>query len=197
MNFYTLRNYRQLTKSLNKANKLSFNNDKKNTTETFDKLKSTLRTFTVTVATTWCITRFFAEPILLQGPSMEPTILNNDIIIAEKYNTAFHRNDYKRGDIVVVRSPMNPHQFICKRIVALPGDMISQRYHFSSYRQTVQKGHVWLMGDNKTNSTDSREFGALPMGLIIGRVIYRIWPLNRMGNLNTNQHDELSNKNNF
>ncbi|OTF78721.1 mitochondrial inner membrane protease subunit 1-like protein [Euroglyphus maynei] len=127
---------------------------------------------------------------------MEPTIIHNDIIIAEKYTAAFHRNDYKRGDIVVVRSPMNPHQFICKRIVAMPGDMINQRYHFSNYRQTVQKGHVWLMGDNRTNSTDSREFGALPMGLIIGRVIYRIWPLNRIGNLK-NEFDESDNKNNF
>lgn len=75
---------------------------------------------------------------------------------------------------------MNPHQFICKRIAALPGDTIGQRYHFNSFRQTVPSGHVWLLGDNKSNSTDSREFGPLPMGLIIGIVIYRIWPLNRL-----------------
>lgn len=137
---------------------------------------SFLRTFTATMATGYCITRFIAEPILLQGPSMEPTIQHNDVIIAEKYTATFKKNEYKRGDIVVVRSPLNPHTFICKRIVGLSGDSVRVNY----FPKTVPRGHVWLQGDNKANSTDSREFGALPMGLIIGRVVYRVWPTHRM-----------------
>lgn len=134
------------------------------------------RTLTATLATGYCITRFIAEPILLQGPSMEPTIQNNDVIIAEKLTSTFRKNDYKRGDIVVVRSPLNPHNFICKRIAGLPGDSVRVNY----FPKIVPRGHVWLLGDNKTNSTDSRDFGSLPMGLIIGRVIVRIWPPGRV-----------------
>lgn len=54
------------------------------------------RTFAATIATGYCLTRFVAEPILLQGPSMEPTIQNNDVIIAEKYTSTFRKNDYQR-----------------------------------------------------------------------------------------------------
>lgn len=82
------------------------------------------------------------------------------------------------GDIVVVRSPINPNSFICKRIVGLSGDSI--RVFPLIFPKTVPRGHVWLQGDNINNSTDSREFGALPMGLIIGRVVLRIWPLDRI-----------------
>lgn len=54
------------------------------------------RTIAASVATTYCLTRFVAEPIILQGPSMEPTIQNNDVIIAEKYTSTFRKNDYQR-----------------------------------------------------------------------------------------------------
>jgi len=76
----------------------------------------------------------------------------------------------------VVRSPIDPHAFICKRIVALPGDSVWIDY----FHRIVPRGQVWLQGDNKYNSTDSRDFGSLPMGLIIGRVVLRVWPLHRI-----------------
>lgn len=89
---------------------------------------------------------------------------------------------------MVVRSPMNPNTFICKRIVALPGDSVKMSF----FSKTVPNGHVWLLGDNRSNSTDSREFGALPIGLIIGRVIYRVWPFSRIKKFKSEQFFKLA-----
>ncbi|UXI19234.1 ubiquitin-conjugating enzyme E2Q-like protein [Sarcoptes scabiei] len=148
------------------------------------KLLNGLRVFATVLTSSWCFTRYIAEPILLQGPSMEPTIQNNDVIIADKYSVNFGQSQaLHKGDIIVARSPLNPHQFICKRIVALPGDEVQNARGFGyGYNVQIPKGHVWLLGDNRLNSTDSREFGAVPIGLIIGRVVLRIFPFNRITN---------------
>ncbi|XP_013792382.2 mitochondrial inner membrane protease subunit 1-like [Limulus polyphemus] len=102
---------------------------------------------------------------------MEPTIFSNDIILTEHVTVL--RQKIKKGDIVVCRSPTNPRQYICKRVAGLPGDKI-QRGIFSEV--AVPKGNVWLEGDNKTNSTDSRTYGPVPLGLLRGRAICKVWP---------------------
>lgn len=51
----------------------------------------------------------------------------------------------------------------------------------------VPKGHVWLEGDNPLNSTDSRNFGSVPAGLIRGRAVFRLWPLSELGKLDSVQ----------
>jgi signal peptidase I len=78
------------------------------------------------------------------------------------------------GDVVVTDHPHRPGT-ICKRLVALPGDQVM-------FKQTgrlviVPDGHVWLEGDNAVLSHDSRYYGPIPMALIRGRAISRIWPL--------------------
>lgn len=77
---------------------------------------------------------------------------------------------------MVARSPLNPNTLICKRIAALAGDPVKAGF----FAKPVPKGHVWLLGDNRANSTDSREFGAIPVGLIVGRVAFRVWPVRRI-----------------
>ncbi|RWS26297.1 Mitochondrial inner membrane protease subunit 1-like protein [Leptotrombidium deliense] len=106
---------------------------------------------------------------------MEPAIRNNDILLSSQW--AIVRKNYGsdncfRGNIVIARSPDDPNSLICKRIVAVEGDTI--RFGFSII--TVPKGHVWLEGDNKDQSKDSREYGSVPSGLITGKVIYRVHP---------------------
>jgi signal peptidase I len=77
------------------------------------------------------------------------------------------------GDVVVTDHPSRPGT-ICKRLVALPGDQVI----VSGRRlETVPDGHVWLEGDNTLLSNDSRFYGPLPLALIRGRAIARIWPL--------------------
>lgn len=106
------------------------------------------------------------------------------------------------GDLVVATSPSDPSRTVCKRILGMPGDtvLLDPRDHISEsalqlaahfeagshvmpYLRmhtgrtvTVPPGHVWLTGDNLANSTDSRHYGPVPMALIKGRVMARLYP---------------------
>lgn len=106
------------------------------------------------------------------------------------------------GDLVVATSPSDPSRTVCKRILGMPGDtvLIDPRdmsadasqllaMHFEAgsgvipflrmhtdRTVTVPPGHVWLSGDNLANSTDSRNYGPVPMALIKGRVMARLYP---------------------
>lgn len=102
---------------------------------------------------------------------MEPTIHSKDILFTEHISTRLRW--YKKGDIIISICPSNPRQHICKRVVGLPGDSI--RHGFTTH--IVPIGHVWLEGDNSSNSTDSRIYGPVPQGLLRGRAICKIWPL--------------------
>lgn len=106
------------------------------------------------------------------GPSMEPTIYSNDIIISEHITSKLSK--YERGDIVILRSPTKPKLFVCKRIIGMPGDRIKINIF---EHKIVPKGHIWLEGDNKSNSNDSRSYGPVPQGLVCGRALCKIWPL--------------------
>jgi len=77
------------------------------------------------------------------------------------------------GDVVVSKHPSRPGT-VCKRVTGLPGDQILKP---NGGMLTVPDGHVWLEGDNPNNSSDSRSYGALPVALLQGRVVARIWPL--------------------
>jgi signal peptidase I len=89
------------------------------------------------------------------------------------------------GDIVVVQHP-DKAGTVCKRILALPGDMIvsppggrrrSSNNNNNKSLLVIPDGHIWLEGDNPRNSNDSRDYGPVPAALIVGRVMCRIWPM--------------------
>lgn len=102
---------------------------------------------------------------------MEPTIRTSDIILTEHISTRY--GWIQRGDIIITRSPHNPKQFICKRVVGLGGDSLLQ---YDGSILLIPKGYLWIEGDNERNSTDSRSYGPIPMGLVRGRALFRIWP---------------------
>lgn len=97
---------------------------------------------------------------------------------------------YHRGDVVVAASPNKADSRVCKRLVGWEGDVLFLPARgggwFSSgppplHPTQIQSGHVWLQGDNLLNSTDSRDYGAVPQGLLQGRVVWKIYPLSEWG----------------
>ncbi|KAF7310652.1 hypothetical protein HMN09_00608000 [Mycena chlorophos] len=89
----------------------------------------------------------------------------------------------KRGDIVTVRSPLDPKRLLCKRVLGLPGDIIcvdpTGLKAPSTEHVVIPQGHIWIVGDNTANSRDSRTFGPVPMGLVQTKLVARIWPPSR------------------
>jgi signal peptidase I len=73
----------------------------------------------------------------------------------------------------MVKSPVNPKVELCKRIIALPGEITE----VDGEQFYVPEGHVWVEGDNKRQSMDSRNFGPVPVSLLQGRVAARLWPI--------------------
>lgn len=106
----------------------------------------------------------------------------------------------ERGDIIVFRYPLDPEQLFVKRIVGMPGDAVrieggavyvNQRplqepYVESTGRQSfdeviVEPGRYYVLGDNRAQSSDSRQWGTVPEENIVGEVALRFWPFSRFG----------------
>ena len=115
---------------------------------------------------------------------MQPTLFSDDILICNK--TAPQFSKYNRNDIVIAIHPYQPKNLICKRLIALPGDIVLMNSTATTH-ETVEKntksqtiyikpGACWLEGDNRINSTDSRNYGQIPMGLLKSKVLARVWP---------------------
>ncbi|XP_028396131.1 mitochondrial inner membrane protease subunit 1-like [Dendronephthya gigantea] len=133
----------------------------------------------------YVIKNYVVEPTLCFGTSMQPTINSsskNDVVLTEHLSSL---HNLKKNDIVIVRSPKEPDSTICKRITGLEGDMVETYVSDSSEYKKIQvpKGHVWLTGDNTNNSVDSRTYGPVPCGLILGRVCYKLYPISEFGPL--------------
>ncbi|XP_052179485.1 mitochondrial inner membrane protease subunit 1-like isoform X2 [Diospyros lotus] len=136
---------------------------------------------TLMVAKFFCalhVTRtYIFTPALTPGPSMLPTFSStSDLVLVDRISA--RTGKVGTGDVVLVRSPENPRKVITKRVKAMEGDSVTYLVDPSNSdrRQTlvVPKGHVWIEGDNIYESHDSRHFGAVPYGLIQGRVFWRI-----------------------
>ncbi|MBA2608696.1 MAG: signal peptidase I [Actinobacteria bacterium] len=134
--------------------------------------------------------------------SMERTLLVGDRVLVNKLNKKVHH-----GDVIVFERPPGEEaaaiKDLIKRVIALPGETVStkdgklyvnDKQLSEPYLQpgtqtvmdhpvTVPKGHVWVMGDNRTQSRDSRFFGPINQSLIVGHAFIRVWPPNRFGGI--------------
>jgi signal peptidase I len=140
---------------------------------------------------------FVAEPMRIPSSSMAPTLRPGDQVLLNKL--AYRFGSPRRGDLAVFRSPEDGETSL-KRVVALPGDSVGiedgvlvvdgrpQREPFVDHRTVdsvyfgpvvVPPGHVFVLGDNRADSRDSRDFGAVDEDLLEGRVALRLLPLRR------------------
>lgn len=148
------------------------------------------------------IKAFVVQPFVIPTGSMRPTILEQDRVLAEKMTYRFSREP-EQGDIVVFDDPMGQHPQLIKRVIAVAGQTvdvqdnrvlvdgktIDEPYTHGKPTTpgtvelpvTVPEGYVWLMGDNRPNSGDSRFFGARPVSTVRGRAMWTYWPLDRFG----------------
>jgi signal peptidase I len=139
---------------------------------------------------------FLAQATRVEGQSMDPTLHDRQRIVIEKLTYRFRPP--RRGEIVVLRRPQ-PDPLI-KRVVGLPGEMVAiengrvyidgqpldEPYLNEMTRgvlspQIVPEGHVFVLGDNRDSSNDSRAFGMVSVEDIVGRAWVRYWPPNEIG----------------
>ncbi len=135
---------------------------------------------------------------VVRGSSMAPGIHDGDRIVVDHF--AYMLGTVKRGDVVVLKYPLDPSLDYIKRIIGLPGDEITiengrvwvndEELHepyvasadpLSRVQVRVLPAHYFVLGDNRPRSSDSREFGQVPMDYVRGRVEVRLWPLSRVG----------------
>jgi signal peptidase I len=135
---------------------------------------------------------------VVRGSSMVPGIRDGDRILVD--HLSYVLGDVHRGDVVVLRCPIDPSLDYIKRVIGLPGDEVRiddgavfvNREHLyepyvvdpdsrSKLLETVAPDHYFVLGDNREHSSDSREFGQVPRRLLRGRVDLRVWPPERAG----------------
>lgn len=147
------------------------------------------------------IRTFVVQPYVVPTGSMIPTIELQDRVIANKFIYRFETP--QPGDIVVLDDPTGTVPTLIKRVIAVGGQTVDlqdgrvvvdgvaldEPYTHGlpsepmtqSMPYSVPEGAVWLMGDNRTNSADSRVFGAVPLSEVEGKAIFRYWPIGRIG----------------
>ena len=137
---------------------------------------------------------------IVDGPSMEPNLQDQQWILVNKL--AFRLGQPQRGDVIVFDAPDGSGREFIKRIVALPGETVSvregqvsidgapidepwlPRQDRSSYGPyMVPQGQVFVLGDNRANSNDSRVWGGLDVAKVVGRAWLSIWPPQSIGSV--------------
>ncbi|HNN14519.1 MAG TPA: signal peptidase I [Anaerolineales bacterium] len=130
--------------------------------------------------------------VRVDGFSMRPTLDDGEFLLVNKLS--YKWNDFSRGDIVVFHFPLNPEEELIKRVIGLPGDHVvvrNSRVYVND--ELVQEGyieqaplytgewfvtqdHLFVLGDNRNNSNDSKDWGMLPMENVVGRAVLIYWP---------------------
>lgn len=160
----------------------------------------------VAVLAAFAIKTFLIQAFVIPTGSMIPTLMEGDRVLVRK--VGFDISDVQRGDIVVFNNPNRiPSEpaYLIKRVMGLPGDVLEARdgvlyvndeAQVEPYlkpgvrtlnlpRTTVEPGHLFMMGDNRENSLDSRDSrkGQIPQESLVGGAFFRLWPLDRLDGL--------------
>jgi signal peptidase I len=159
-----------------------------------------LRDLLVSAAASVLIITFLYQPVRVEGTSMLPRLEDRDRLFINKF--VYHIAGIERGDVVVFHYPRDPEKSYIKRVIALPGDRLRidhglvwlngkpqpESYVPDEYRDTrsfdetvVPEGYYFMMGDHRSISSDSREFGPVERSLIYGKAVFVYWPARDAG----------------
>eukprot|EP00729_Bicosta_minor_P009723 gene9723-21387_t len=133
------------------------------------------------------IRSYIVDIVPCNGPSMLPTVAQQDLFLATPLTLWVRKMmgdktlGLEKGDVILSLSPQDPDKKVCKRVMGLPGDSVRVGNPlFYDMRppqyMTVPRGHVWLLGDNATDSNDSRMYGPVALGLVLHKVIASVKP---------------------
>ena len=162
-------------------------------------LREVLETILPAILIALLINVFIGQATRVEGQSMEPNLHSDQRLVVEKLSYRFHGP--RRFDVVVLRLPSQGEELLIKRVVGLPGETIEirdglvyindesldERFISGDTRPgrqdsvTVPPLHVYVLGDNRNHSNDSRSFGPVPIENIVGRAWLSYWPPEDMG----------------
>ena len=159
-----------------------------------------LRDLVISATASILIITFLYQPVRVEGTSMLPRLEDRDRLFINKF--VYHVAAIERGDVVVFHYPRDPEKSYIKRVIALPGDQIRidrgrvwvngrslrEPYVPADYRDTrsmaeiiVPPGCYFVMGDHRSISSDSRDFGPVDRSLIYGKAVFVYWPARDLG----------------
>jgi signal peptidase I len=159
-----------------------------------------LRDLFVSAAASVLIITFLYQPVRVEGTSMLPRLEDSDRLFINKF--VYHVSAIERGDVVVFHYPRDPEKSYIKRVIGLPGDRLwiaqgqvwlngkplRESYVPETYRDTRSMAEMFvppdcyfMMGDHRSISSDSREFGPVERALIYGKAVFIYWPAKDAG----------------
>jgi len=165
-----------------------------------------LETIAISLIIFFFLNHFVFQPHEVNGHSMYPTFQNGERLLTSKFSYRF--GEPQRGDIVVFKAPGHEEYDYIKRIVGMPGDRVKlsdgkiflngteldeseylessaksygEGYLRNNEETTVPAESYFVMGDNRLNSSDSRNFGPVPFKNIVGKAWFRYWPPKSLG----------------
>lgn len=149
---------------------------------------------------------FLIQPFFVKGASMEPTFYDHEYLIIDELSYRF--NEPVRGQVIVFRYPRNPQEYFIKRVIGLPGEEVQIKdgqviifnqenkeglvlkedyltsgnitYNQDEEKVSLDEDEYYVLGDNRGASKDSRYFGPVNKNFIIGKVLFRGWPINSL-----------------
>lgn len=155
---------------------------------------------------------YLIQPFYVKGASMEPNFHDREYLIVDEIS--YRLKSPERGQVIVFRYPKNPQEFFIKRIIALPGEEVQfkdgkviifnvahpdgmtldEKYlsvnllteDDNTGKIKVENNEYFVLGDNRSNSKDSRSFGAVDKSFVIGKILFRGWPVNEITLFNSN-----------
>jgi signal peptidase I len=164
-----------------------------------EEIKDWVISILIAVVLAFFIRYFIVELYMVEGPSMRPTLVNGERLVVNKFLYRFKNPE--RGEIVVFRYPRDPSRDFIKRVIGVPGDTVeikegrvflngqlqNETYILEKTRGsfsmvTVPAGHVFVMGDNRNNSEDSRfrDVGFVSAEMIKGKAVFVFWPVDHL-----------------
>lgn len=150
------------------------------------------------------VIHFTIQNYLVDGTSMQPSLVNNQYVLVNKLAYLFHTPE--RGDVIVFHWPVDTNKDLIKRVIGVPGDVIvidsktvrvngvllnepyiTEPFNPAGNKWVVPPNDYFVMGDNRQVSDDSRDWGFVPKSYIIGKAVFVYWPFNSWHFINTYQ----------